>query len=109
MAVLSNSARRKPLTKIEMRALWMAAQSELHRKRPWQSGALTRAMCKLEEQDSAMRRKEIFDEGARHARAGHGATYVFDGNQLGSLEGLTYRRGYDSVMDTKATRKVRKP
>lgn len=103
---LSNSARRKPLTSNELWALFYAAQTQLHSKSmPYRRGALLRAMLKIDEQMSALRRTRIFAAGKRDAKSGHGATYVVDGDQLGSMESITYRRGYDSVVDDKPKRK----
>ena len=92
---LSNSARRRPLTRNELQALFYAAQSALHRPVSRTGrGALGRAMEKITEQMSQERRDGIERKGARDARKGQ-RDPSYKGDRLGSMETMTYDHAFN--------------
>ena len=92
---LSNSARRKPLTRNEMRAIFSALQYCRDRKDyNYPMGAHNRAMDKIIEQMMQERRDGIKAKAARDARKGSREPR-YDGGNLGSLESMTYHHAYE--------------
>ena len=91
------------LTDNEVRALYYSVYQP-HLVRGNLKTALRSAADKLDNELCNRRRDAIYLHGRRDGFAGRPYKAVFDGRQLGSMEGMTYGRGFEAGQEKRRNR-----